>query len=156
MTAISTRSLCEVLTQHAFTKKQMLRCQELILTQQNCHNHSFCFWLPIFQNVACVFFFAGGRAPDLAVLRANPAKEHAKIRQSRPFVIHFSAPHLADATFSCGVPIGFFWNYVFHSFLYFFLCGFSSRESMVLDEGNLFCAFLPVSDEDSGLVMFSL
>ena len=27
--------------------------------------------------------------------------------------------------------------------------------SMVLDEDNLFCAFLPVLDEDSGLVMFS-
>ena len=41
-------------------------------------------------------------------------------------------------------------------FVLFFLCGFSSRESMVLDEDNLFCAFLPVLDEDSGLVMFSL
>jgi len=71
-------------------------------------NTVFVFVFPIFQNFACVFFFAGGRAPDLAVLRANPAKEHAKIRQSRPFVTHFSAPHLADATFSCGVPIGFF------------------------------------------------
>ena len=56
--------------------------------------------------------------------------------QSRPSVIHFSAPHLDDATFSCRVAIGSFWNYVFCFFATAFIVHFHDA---IATTGWFFC-----------------